>query len=194
MEKIFDVSCGKINLTNSLFPSGTTLQDAKIFFNPVFHDERGSFELNWDQSESATQKHFFSPSSSATSQNIAAFTLRGLHYQETPFCQAKVISCTKGKILDVMVDLRNESATYLKWAAIELTAGQGWSIYIPKGFAHGFLTLVENTTVSYLIEGAYSPRASRVIRWNDPIIGVEWPTEDPILSDRDKFAEDRSSE
>ena len=93
-----------------------------------------------------------------------------------------------------MVDLRNESATYLKWAAIELTAGQGWSIYIPKGFAHGFLTLVENTTVSYLIEGAYSPRASRVIRWNDPIIGVEWPTEDPILSDRDKFAEDRSSE
>ncbi len=115
-------------------------------------------------------------------------TLRGFHFQKSPYGQAKLVSCVSGKALDVIVDLRRDSSSFGNWHATELEAASGKSIYIPAGCAHGFLTLEPNTTIAYLIEGEYLPQAGRVLRWNDPKLAVAWPVTDPILSDKDAAA------
>ena len=154
----------------------------------MIEDNRGSFVTIWEDHKPLLSDLNFEPSSANFSFNTQKLTLRGMHYQEYPYQQAKLVTCVSGKLWDVVVDLRKGSPTYKNWAAFELMALSGKSLYIPHGCAHGFLTLMDHSTVAYLIEGWYMPEQSRVFRWNDPEIAIDWPVDDPILSDRDKFA------
>ena len=112
-------------------------------------------------------------------------TVRGLHFQLPPFNETKIVRVVRGAIFDVFVDLRPDSETYGEWDAIELSAENERAVYIPKGFAHGFKTLAENTSVEYKIDALYNFEAASGIRWNDADVSVDWNTENPIVSARD---------
>jgi dTDP-4-dehydrorhamnose 3,5-epimerase len=109
-----------------------------------------------------------------------------MHFQEPPHLEVKLVRCTRGAVFDVMVDLRRESPTYGQWHGEELTADNRTMLYVPKGFAHGFQTLTDNTEVDYEISPAYVPGADRGFRFDDPSLGITWPIEAAIMSDRDK--------
>lgn len=113
-------------------------------------------------------------------------TLRGLHFQLPPFNETKIVRVASGAVLDVLVDLRKNSATYGEWDAVELSAENDTAVYIPKGFAHGFKTLADDTLVEYKIDADYNSEAASGIRWNDPTLAVEWNAENPIMSERDQ--------
>jgi dTDP-4-dehydrorhamnose 3,5-epimerase len=115
-------------------------------------------------------------------------TLRGLHFQNNPKAQSKLLRCTRGRILDVAVDIRMGSPDYLKWVAVELTEDNFKQIIIPKGFAHGYLTLSDNVEVQYKVDEYYAPECDRSIRFDDPAIGVDWGTDSPIISQKDIIA------
>lgn len=112
-------------------------------------------------------------------------TLRGLHFQKEPKAQSKLVRCTKGSILDVAVDIRKGSPTYKDWVAVELSEENKKQLFIPKGFAHGFLTLTDDVEVQYKVDEYYSPENDCSIRFNDPELAVEWNWENPVLSDKD---------
>lgn len=153
-----------------------------------FVDCRGIFEETWSYSYCRNLGVQFAPTSVCHSLNINKNTIRAFHFQEHPFGQSKIVSCLSGSAWDVVVDLRHESPSFLKWCAVDLLAFSGTCIYIPKGCAHGFLALEDNTTLAYLIEGEYRPQYSKVIRWNDPLLSIRWPTNSPVLSERDSKA------
>lgn len=117
-------------------------------------------------------------------------TLRGLHFQNDPMAQAKLVSCTKGTVIDVAVDIRKDSPTYKQWVAVELSAENKKMFFIPRGFAHGFLTLTDNVEFRYKVDNLYSKEHDRGIRYDDPSINVDWGGLlngiEPILSDKDK--------
>jgi dTDP-4-dehydrorhamnose 3,5-epimerase len=108
-----------------------------------------------------------------------------MHYQAEPHAEAKLIRCTAGAIHDVIIDLRPGSATYTRWDAVELTAANRRLLFVPQGFAHGFLTLADDTEVFYQISAAYRPEAARGVRWNDPVFGIDWPGSPVVISRRD---------
>jgi len=166
----------------------STITDVRIVNLEMFEDGRGAFESIWEDHQAIIDGIEFVPSSANFSHNTNKMTLRGMHYQASPYGQSKLVICVSGKLWDVVVDLREESPTYKSWSAVELTARSGKALYIPRGCAHGFLTLKDNTTLSYLIEGRYLPEYSRVLNWNDPEIGIEWPHDNLIMSDKDKLA------
>jgi dTDP-4-dehydrorhamnose 3,5-epimerase len=112
-------------------------------------------------------------------------TLRGMHYQEQPFAEAKLVRCCAGAIYDVIVDLRRASPTNRKWIAVELSASNRKMLYVPEGVAHGFQTLTDEVEVSYQISEVYTPESARGVRWNDPLFAIHWPISDPIVSERD---------
>lgn len=115
--------------------------------------------------------------------------LRGLHLQTYPYAQTKLIRCTRGKIWDVAIDLRKTSKTYLKWFGIELSEKNRKQLFIPQGFAHGFLTLEKNSEVQYKVDNLYNKISERTIKYNDPDIGIEWPLGNYILSEKDQKAQ-----
>src|SRR5262249_38050310 len=120
------------------------------------------------------------------SWNSKKGTLRGMHFQRVPFAEIKIIRCTRGRLLDVIVDLRRESATFCRWHAVELTAELRHMLYIPKGFAHGYLTLEDDVEAYYHVSAPYSQAHAEGVRWNDPAFGIEWPAEPTVISDRDR--------
>ena len=162
------------------------LKGAFIIELERFCDERGFFARSWCQKE--FEKHGLNPrlAQCNISYNISKGTLRGMHYQVSPCEEAKLIRCTMGGIFDVIVDLRPESPTFKHYFAEIITAEDRRMIYIPEGFAHGFLTLQDGTELLYQMSGFYSPDHARGVRWNDPAFGIEWPTEVKVISDRDK--------
>ena len=113
-------------------------------------------------------------------------TLRGMHFQAPPREEDKLVRCTAGAIYDVLLDLRKGSTTYLLWEAFELNANNGRMLYIPKGFAHGFQTLTDNTEVFYQMSEFFSPECARGFPWNDPAFKINWPIPAPIISDKDR--------
>ncbi|MEI9983438.1 MAG: dTDP-4-dehydrorhamnose 3,5-epimerase [Aliidongia sp.] len=119
------------------------------------------------------------------SYNHRAGTLRGLHYQQAPL-EAKLVRCLAGAAFDVIVDLRRESPGYGQWCAVELSAGRRNAVFVPKGCAHGFQTLVDATELLYLIDTPYVAGAASGLRWDDPALAIPWPVADPILSERDR--------
>ena len=156
---------------------------AKLTAAAVFSDQRGRFVTPWDSPFDVPE---FSPQSVHFSHNSQLGTLRGLHYAAPPFEQAKLVHCVRGSLFDVVVDMREKSPTFRAWDSFELDAGCGKSIWIPSGYAHGFLTLEPETIVCYLIAGKYHPDETRGIRWNDPAINIQWPAVHPlIISERD---------
>ncbi|MCL2603254.1 MAG: dTDP-4-dehydrorhamnose 3,5-epimerase [Defluviitaleaceae bacterium] len=164
------------------------LAGAKIIEPDVYEDNRGFFYENYSMAKLSVYgitDHFVQDNHTFSRK---AGTLRGLHFQLEPYAQAKIIRCTRGKVLDVVVDIRVGSPTYGKWVSVELSADNFKQVYIPKGFAHGFLTLTDDVELQYKASNYYSPDCDRGIRWNDFTIGIEWGITNPILSDKDKIA------
>ncbi len=154
----------------------------------VFGDNRGWFYESYSKEklENLGIKADFVQDNRSFS--AAKGTLRGLHCQTNPKAQSKLITCLQGAILDVAVDIRKGSPTYMKWVAVELNAENKKMLFIPKGCLHGFVTLTENVEVSYKVDEYYSPENDRSICFCDPEIGVEWEIENPVLSEKDKNA------
>ncbi|MGZ4177154.1 MAG: dTDP-4-dehydrorhamnose 3,5-epimerase [Solirubrobacteraceae bacterium] len=151
-------------------------------------DERGLFARTFDAEEFARRGMDGRVSQCNTSFNPLAGTLRGLHYQAAPHGEAKLVRCTRGAIYDVAVDLRPDSATYLRWFAAELTAQNRNAFFIPDGCAHGFQTLADDSEVLYQMSTPYVPGWGRGVRWDDPALEVAWPDPPPggrIMSERD---------
>jgi dTDP-4-dehydrorhamnose 3,5-epimerase len=117
--------------------------------------------------------------------NFSAATLRGLHYQVEPHREVKIVRCTAGSIFDAIIDLRPGSKTYRRWFGVELSARNRRALYVPEGFAHGYLTLADNSEVQYMVSEFYSPGHERGIRWNDRAFGIAWPLTPKIMSDKD---------
>jgi dTDP-4-dehydrorhamnose 3,5-epimerase len=153
-------------------------------------DERGFFARSWCQHEFT--EHGLDPCvvQCNISFNQHKGTLRGMHYQVAPHAEAKLVRCTRGALYDVIADLRPGSPTYLGWIAVELTAENHTALYVPKGFAHGFQTLEENTEVFYQMSEFYAPLAARGFRWNDPLLNIQWPLAIDAISPKDMAYED----
>jgi dTDP-4-dehydrorhamnose 3,5-epimerase len=149
-------------------------------------DPRGSFARAWCQREFQAHGLTDRIAQVNVSANPRKGTLRGLHYQSRPHQEAKVVSCTRGAVLDVVLDLRPDSPTYLRWAAAELTAGNRRQLYIPEGCAHGFQTLADDTELLYLMSEFYAPGHACGVRYNDPAFGIAWPLPVAVISDADR--------
>ena len=149
-------------------------------------DDRGWFSRNWCARELAEHGLTAVIAQSSFSSNLRAGTLRGLHYQTPPHEESKLVTCVRGRIWDVIVDLRVGSPTYRAWHAEELD-GEGLAgLYIPEGFAHGFLTLSDDSLVLYQISTFHVPGSAHGIRWNDPTLGIAWPHEPRVISKADQ--------
>jgi dTDP-4-dehydrorhamnose 3,5-epimerase len=164
----------------------TKLKGAFIVELEKFDDERGFFALSWSTRAFAERGLESELSECNISFNTKRGTLRGMHYQEAPYGQAKLVRCTMGSIYDVIVDLRPSSPTFKSWVGVELTPTNRLMIYIPKNFAHGFQTLEDNSEVFYQMSSAYVPESSKGVRWNDIAFRIEWPLAVEIISDRDR--------
>jgi dTDP-4-dehydrorhamnose 3,5-epimerase len=154
----------------------------------VFEDDRGYFYESYNQeefSENGIKEVFVQDNQSLSQKNV----LRGLHFQKPPFSQAKLIRVVQGSVLDVAVDLRKNSKTYGQQYATKLSAANKRMFYIPEGFAHGFLTLDDNTIFSYKCSSFYNKNSEGSLLWNDKDLGIEWGIENPVLSEKDKEAQ-----
>ena len=166
----------------------TRLKGVFVLEPQVFGDARGWFMESWSQrkmEEAGIKVDFVQDNQSFSAQKG---TLRGLHYQLNPKCQAKLLRCTRGRIFDVAVDIRKGSPQYGQWVGVELSAENKKQLFIPRGFAHGFITLTDDVEVQYKADNYYAPECDGNIRWNDPDIGVECLIEPVILSEKDQQA------
>ena len=152
----------------------------------VFGDARGFFMESYKKSEffaNGIQDEFNQDNHSKSSKGV----LRGLHYQAKPYAQAKIVRCARGRIYDVAVDIRPESKTFGKYVKVELSEENKQMLYIPVGFAHGFVALSDEVELLYKASGEYAPNADRGVLWNDPDIGIDWEIDfEPLLSEKDK--------
>lgn len=168
----------------------TPLKDCYIIEPTIFEDERGYFFEKFNEKrfeeETGMNGHFVQDNISKSSYGV----LRGLHLQKGEHAQAKLVSCLEGKVLDVAVDLRKDSPTFGKWFSIELTAENKIQLYVPRGFGHGFSVLSETAVFSYKCDNFYNKESEGSVYWNDVDLNIDWqlPTEDIILSEKDKFA------
>ncbi|MED3711647.1 dTDP-4-dehydrorhamnose 3,5-epimerase [Peribacillus frigoritolerans] len=167
----------------------TKLKGVMLIEPKIFGDHRGWFTETYNEENLkkagidtvfVQDNHSFSATKG---------TLRGLHYQKDPKAQTKLVRCTKGSIFDVAIDIRKESPTYGEWYGVELSEENKKQLLVPKGFAHGFMTLTDDVEVQYKVDELYSPENDRGIIWNDPEIGIEWPMDiKPVLSAKDENA------
>jgi len=148
-------------------------------------DARGFFARTWCRREFEAQGLDAGLVQCSMSRNLRRGTLRGMHWQAAPHGEVKLVRCSRGAIWDVIIDLRAGSPTHARHFAAELTAENGRALYIPAGFAHGFVTLADDTDVVYQMSEFYEPGSGRGVRWNDPAFGIRWPIADPILHERD---------
>jgi dTDP-4-dehydrorhamnose 3,5-epimerase len=164
----------------------TNLPGAYIITLQPKEDERGFFARTFCKKEMEQYRLHTNFVQCNVSYNRKKGTLRGLHFQAAPHGEVKIVSCHRGVLFDVIVDIRKESPTYGKWFGIELSADNHQALYVPEGFAHGFQTLTDDVEVFYLMGNFYEPTAARGIRWDDASIGIEWPVKNPIMSEQDK--------
>lgn len=162
------------------------ISGVKIINSEPFFDERGTFARQFCKKEFQKNGIGFDVCQCNISKNLKKGTLRGLHYQKEPYPESKIVSCFQGAFFEVIVDLREDSPTYLQWESFELTEDNNKMIYIPPNCAHGFQTLVDNTTVYYQLGNYFKEECYDGLRWNDPKIGIEWPIKDNvIINERD---------
>ena len=157
-------------------------------------DERGFFGRAWCANEFT--QHGLNPAfvQLNTSFSHKKGTIRGMHYQVDPYQEVKFIRCTRGRIFDVIIDLRPDSPTFMKWVGNELSADNYRMVYVPENFAHGFVTMEDNSEVYYPVSQFYTPGAERGLRWNDPAFKIKWPVEISVVSDKDQSHKDFSIE
>ena len=163
----------------------TSLKGAYLIKPKVFRDERGFFLEFWNEkvfAENGIDAKFVQDNHSLS---LKKGVLRGLHFQLSPNAQAKLVRVTRGKVYDVIVDLRKNSETFGKWKGFELSAENFEMVFVPRGFAHGFVTLEDNTEVIYKVDNIYAPDHDSGIIWNDPTLDIDWPIKNPILSEKD---------
>jgi len=163
----------------------TSLKGAYLIKPKVFRDERGFFVESWNEkvfAENGIDAKFVQDNHSM-SANMGV--LRGLHFQLPPNAKAKLVRVTRGKVYDVIVDLRKDSPTYGKWESFELSADNFNMLFVPRGFAHAFLTLEDNTEFMYKVDNFYAPESDSGIIWNDPDLNIDWPIKEPTLSEKD---------
>ena len=163
----------------------STLSGAYVIEPDRIEDERGFFARSWCQKEFAE----FGLNPAITQCNISynhrRGTLRGMHFQKPPYGETKLVRCTTGAVYDVIIDLRPESASYLRWFGIELSAENRVMLYIPDGFAHGFLTRTDSAELFYQMSNDFVPGSGAGVRWNDPAFEIAWPEPPVVISDRD---------
>ncbi|OVE35721.1 dTDP-4-dehydrorhamnose 3,5-epimerase [Priestia aryabhattai] len=163
----------------------TKFEDAILIEPKVFGDHRGFFTESYNKEmfqQNGIDMDFIQDNHSLSQQ---PGTLRGMHYQLNDRAQTKLVRVTRGAIYDVIVDIRKGSPTYGEWQGFILSADNKRQLLVPKGFAHGFCTIVENTEVQYKVDELYSPEHDRGIAWNDPALNIDWPFNNPVLSDKD---------
>ncbi len=169
--------------------SPLSIPDVKILTPRRFSDDRGYFVEVFNKNQMEAAGVSFEPVQENQSLSRTVGTVRGMHFQRLPTPQAKLVRVLKGRILDVVVDVRASSPTYRRWVAAELSADGGEQIFIPVGFAHGFCTLEPDTEISYLVNGHYAPECDGAIHWKDPDLGIEWPAvAGAVLSAKDAAA------
>lgn len=163
----------------------TELKGAFIIEPEKRADDRGFFARSWCQKE--FEQHGLVPRvvQANISNNKYKATLRGMHYQASPYEETKLVRCTRGAVYDVIIDVRPDSPTYRRWIGVELTASNYKMLYVPEGFAHGFQTLEDDTEVIYQVSQFYTPSAERGIRWNDPVFQIKWLTPVETISEKD---------
>ena len=170
-----------------LFINKNTLLKGPILIkNEVFIDERGYFKESWNQKKFneiiGSNEVFVQDNHSLSYKGV----LRGMHYQRAPMEQGKLLRCIKGKIFDVLVDIRKDSQTNMKWIGLELDSNNHEQLWVPKGFAHGFLTLTDEAEVQYKTTEYWSKDHEEIIKWDDPQIAIKWPiTKSPKVSEKD---------
>ena len=164
----------------------TKLSGAYIIDLKKLEDERGFFARAFCTDD--FEKHGLNPVTAQCnlSRSEKKYTLRGFHYQTGDAQEAKTVRCIRGRILDVIIDVRKDSPTYCQHVAVELSADNYRSLYVPEGFAHSFITLEDRCEVYYHVSQLYTPGQEAGIRWNDPQFDIEWPTDQPILSEKDQ--------
>ena len=164
----------------------TSIKDLYILEPKIHKDQRGDFYKFFSKDE--FRKIFFNGKilQANLCTNKYSGTLRGFHYQKKPYSETKIITCTSGEIFDVAIDIRKQSKTYLKYFGVKLSDKNKKALLIPRGFAHGYITLKRNTTIVYLVDNIYNPKFERGIIYNDPFINVKWPIKPRIVSPKDK--------
>ncbi len=149
-------------------------------------DNRGRFQRLWCAEAFARARIAFTPTQSSLSTNHAVHTLRGMHWQAGENAEQKLVRCVVGAVWDVALDLRKDSPTYLRWFAKILSSEDGNALFLPRGVAHGYLTLTQGAVVEYLMDTPHRPMAARGARWNDPNFGINWPHPPAVMSERDR--------
>jgi dTDP-4-dehydrorhamnose 3,5-epimerase len=164
----------------------TSLKGAYVIEINKLEDERGFFGRSWCANEMKAHGLKTNIAQANTSFSKKKGTLRGMHYQNDPYQETKLIRCTRGAIFDVIIDLRPESPTYKKWYGVQLTQDNYKMLYVPEDFAHGFITLTDDSEVTYLVTQFYTPGAEAGIRWDDAQFDIKWPVSPTVISDKDR--------
>jgi dTDP-4-dehydrorhamnose 3,5-epimerase len=163
----------------------TTIPGAWIIDIAPIADHRGFFAMTWLPEELTRRGMNASLAQCNLAFNHKRGTLRGMHFQKAPHAQAKIIRATRGALLDVIVDLREDSPAFKKWAAVELTADNRRMLYMPEGIAHGYLTLTDDTEAYYHASSPWVPASEWGVRWDDPAFAIDWPITPTVISDKD---------
>jgi dTDP-4-dehydrorhamnose 3,5-epimerase len=164
----------------------THLAGAYLIEPEPVSDERGFFARTWCRNEFAVKELNPNLVQCNISFNNASGTLRGMHYQKAPYAEAKLVRCTQGAVYDVIVDLRSDSSTFTQWFGVELAAENRKALYVPEGFAHGFITLKNNSEVLYQMSEFFHADFAAGVRWNDPVFSIQWPICAQVISERDR--------
>lgn len=164
----------------------TEIPGVKLIRHTPFSDDRGVFRRAFCADEFAQAGIVNAVAQSNISENFRAGTLRGFHYQEAPHGEGKTLTCVAGSVHDIVVDLRADSPTYLKWQSFTLSSDNREAVHVPPGCANAFLTIEDNTTVVYFSSHPYTPAAERGIRFDDPLFEFDWPMTPELVSDKDR--------
>jgi len=164
----------------------TKLKGSYIVEIEMIGDERGFFGRSWCEKEFSDHGLETNLKQLNVSYSAAKGTLRGLHYQKSPYQEAKLVRCVRGSIFDVIIDLRPDSETYKQWFGVELSEKNRKSIYVPNDFAHGFLTLEDNCEINYGVTEYYTPEYEEAVRWDDPSFDIKWPIKPTVITERDQ--------
>jgi dTDP-4-dehydrorhamnose 3,5-epimerase len=165
--------------------AATSIPGVLLVDDEFQRDHRGYFARTFDDEAFATAGVPFTTRQCSTSFNERVGTLRGLHFQLPPAAETKLVRCTRGAVFDVAVDLRRDSSTFRRWFGVELTAECPRAVLIPRGCAHGFLTLADASEVFYQIDAPFAPAHGRGVRWDDPAFAIAWPGEPSVMAPRD---------